>query len=208
MFRAVGQKAPVFHTLLWHRPNLDEVYKGRRDEPIAVYASGGGETRPIGAVDFTPKPMVQEVEVFLHAGEVLPADRRLPAVPDAGQRHGRAVRQPPWRPRTAASPGYAVQWVEVEGPFYDDPVGGAGYRLLFDDRKLVLSEKAREAVLLEVGPAAGGGRGPGGLGRGGGLREAPYEVESKVPREDAERLLRALRRRIAGRRPRPAWSLS
>ena len=25
-------------------------------------------------------------------------------------------------------PGYAVQWIEIEGPFYDDPVGGAGYR--------------------------------------------------------------------------------
>ena len=62
------------------------------------------------------------------------------------------------------------------------------------------SEKAREGVLLEVGPATGGGRAPGGLGRGGALREAPYEVESKVPREDAERLLRAFLKK-AYRRP-------
>ena len=34
-------KAPVYHTLLWHRPNLDEVYPGRRNEPIGVYAQGG-----------------------------------------------------------------------------------------------------------------------------------------------------------------------
>jgi hypothetical protein len=51
-----AEKAPVYHTLLWHRPNLDEVYPGRRNEPIAVYASGGGQTRPVGAVDFTPRP--------------------------------------------------------------------------------------------------------------------------------------------------------
>ena len=33
-----AEKAPVYHTLLWHRPNLDEVYPGRRNEPIGVYA--------------------------------------------------------------------------------------------------------------------------------------------------------------------------
>ena len=35
-----AEKAPVYHTLLWHRPNLDEVYPGRRNEPIGVYAPG------------------------------------------------------------------------------------------------------------------------------------------------------------------------
>ena len=29
-------------------------------------------------------------------------------------------------------PGYAVQWVEVEGPFFDEPAGGAAYERLFD----------------------------------------------------------------------------
>jgi hypothetical protein len=72
--------------------------------------------------------------------------------------------------------------------------------MLFGDQKLLPSEKGRESVLLEVGPAPGGGRGPGGLGRGGGLREAPYEVESKAPLEDAERLLRAFLKK-AYRRP-------
>ena len=69
-----AQKAPVFHTLLWHRPNLDEVYPGRRNEPIGVYAQFGGQTRPVGAVDFTPKPTVREIEVFLLPGEVLRTD--------------------------------------------------------------------------------------------------------------------------------------
>jgi hypothetical protein len=45
----------VYHTLLWHRPNLNEVYPGRRNEPIGVCVSGGDLTRPVGAVDFLPK---------------------------------------------------------------------------------------------------------------------------------------------------------
>ena len=89
-----AEKAPVYHTLLWHRPNLDEVYPGRRNEPIGVYAQGGGQTRPIGAVDFTPRAD-GERDRGLPAGERGRADRRLPALPHAGQRHGRAVRQSP-----------------------------------------------------------------------------------------------------------------
>ena len=69
-----AEKAPVYHTLLWHRPNLDEVYPGRRNEPIGVYAQAGGQTRPVGAVDFTPKPTVSEIEVFLLANEVVRTD--------------------------------------------------------------------------------------------------------------------------------------
>ncbi len=195
-----AEKAPVFHTLLWHRPNLDEVYPGRRNEPIAVYASGGGQTRPVGAVDFTPKPSVQEVEVFLRGGEALRTDgcrlfRTRVSGSDEQYVNPLATED--------GMPGYAVQWLEVEGPFYDDPTGGVGYRRLFDNLRLVPSAKAREGVPLEVGPApaAGGrgGRGPGGFGRGA-MREAPYEVETKAPREDAERLLRSLLKK-AYRRP-------
>ena len=32
-----AEKAPVYQTLLRHRPNLDEVYPGRRNEPIGVF---------------------------------------------------------------------------------------------------------------------------------------------------------------------------
>ena len=194
-----AEKAPVFHTLLWHRPSLDEVYPGRRNEPIAVYASGGGQTRPVGAVDFTPKPVVQEVEVFLRAGEVLRTDGcRLfrTRVNGSDEQYVNPLAT------EDGMPGYAIQWVEIEGPLFDDPVGGAGYRLLFDKLRLMASEKARQAVSLEIGPApgpAGGRGGPGGFGRGA-PREAPYEVESKAPREDAERLLRAFLKK-AYRRP-------
>ena len=51
-------------------------------------------------------------------------------------------------------PGYAVQWIEVEGPFYDDPAGGAGYR-------------------AAVRPAAAGALGAGADGRAAGDRPEP-----------------------------------
>src|SRR5262249_32111322 len=104
------------------------------------------------------------------------------------------------------SPGYAIQWVEIEGPFYDDPVGGAGYRLLFDLlRRLTPSKQAKAGLLLELGPdpAAGpkGKKGFGGKGFGRApVRQAIYEVESAAPRQDAERLLRSFLKR-AYRRP-------
>ena len=209
-----AEKAPVYHTLLWHRPNLDEVYPGRRNEPIAVYASGGGQTRPVGAVDFTPKPTVSEIEVFLLAGEVIRTDgSRLfrTRVNGTDEQYVNPLAT------EDGMPGYAVQWIEIEGPFYDDPVGGAGYRLLFDQLKLAPSKEARTGVPLEIGPraggrpGAGGGRGgrggPGGFGRGA-VREALYEVESAAPRQDAERLLAVVPedRPIAGRSPRPTCS--
>ncbi len=213
-----AEKAPVYHTLLWHRPNLDEVYPGRRNEPIALYASGRGQTRPVGAVDFTPRPTVQETEVFLLAGEVVRTDgSRLfrTRVNGTDEQYVNPLAT------EDGMPGYAVQWVEVEGPFYDDPVGGAGYRLLFDRLALVPSKDARLAVPLEVGPSPltptplprgerGRGEGPaggrggrggrGGFGRGPAVREALYEVESAAPRQDAERLLRSFLKR-AYRRP-------
>jgi hypothetical protein len=200
-----AEKAPVYHTLLWHRPNLDEVYPGRRNEPIAVYASGGGQTRPIGAVDFTPKPTVNEIEVFLLPGEVLRTDgSRLfrTRVNGTDEQYVNPLAT------EDGMPGYAVQWLEIEGPIYDDPVGGAGYHLLFDQLKLAPAKESRTGVPLEIGPPPVSGRGPGGgrpPGPPGGfgrtiIREASYEVVSEAPSKDAERLLRSFLRR-AYRRP-------
>lgn len=154
-----AEKAPVYHTLLWHRPNLDEVYSGRRNEPIAVYAAGAGQTRPVGAVDFTPRPTVSEIEVFLLAGEVLRTDgSRLfrTRVNGTDEQYVNPLAT------EDGMPGYAVQWLEVEGPFFDDPAGGAGYRLLFDQLKLAPSTQARTGVPLEIGPSPATGPGPGG----------------------------------------------
>ncbi|MHB1422628.1 MAG: DUF1592 domain-containing protein [Gemmataceae bacterium] len=185
-----AEKAPLYHTLLWHRPNLDEVYPGRRNEPISVYARGGSQTRPIGAVDFTPRPTVSDIEVFLLAGESLRTDgSRLfcTRVNGTDEQYVNPLAT------EDGMPGYAIQWIEIEGPFFDDPVGGAGYRLLFDQLRLVPSKQARVAIPLEIGPdpsaGRGGRRGPGGFGRSM-MRQALYEVESTTPRQNAERLLR------------------
>ncbi len=196
-----AKKAPVYHTLLWHRPNLDEVYPGRRNEPISVYAAGGGQTRPVGAVDFTPKSTVSEIEVFLLAGEVVRTDASRffrTRVNGTDEQYVNPLAT------EDGIPGYAIQWIEIEGPFYDDPAGGAGYRLLFDKARLIPSEKAKVAVPLEIGPAPGTGGGRGGrAGPSSGrnpVREALYEVESAAPREEAERRLRAFLKK-AYRRP-------
>ena len=208
-----AEKAPVFHTLLWHRPNLDEVYPGRRDEPIGIFASGNGQTRPIGAVDFTPQPTVREVEVFLIMNEVLRTDgARLfrTRVNGTDEQYVNPLAT------EDGMPGYAVQWIEIEGPFLDDHDGGSGYERLFDRLRLAPSDQARTGVPLEMppspsaGPAQGGGPpgpapggGPRGQAAGGGppgpgrfaVREALYEVQSEKPREDAERLLRSFLKR-------------
>ena len=160
-----AEKAPVYHTLLWHRPNLDEVYPGRRNEPIGVYAQGGGQTRPIGAVDFTPQPTVSEIEVFLLANEVVRTDgSRLfrTRVNGTDEQYVNPLAT------EDGMPGYAVQWIEVEGPFYDDPVGGAGYERLFDQLRLVPSKQARAGVPLEIVPSTPAGPGPAAGGDGGG----------------------------------------
>lgn len=205
-------KAPVYHTLLWHRPNLDEVYPGRRNEPIGVYAQGGSQTRPIGAVDFTPRPTVSEIEVFLLPNEVVRTDgSRLfrTRVNGSDEQYINPLAT------EDGMPGYAIQWIEVEGPFLDDPAGGSGYERLFGRLPLVPSKDARTGVPLEVvsstpiGPAPaarrenggrGGSRGgPRGFGRSA-VREVLHEVESRAPREDAERLLRSFLK-SAYRRP-------
>ncbi len=201
-------KAPVYHTLLWHRPNLDEVYPGRRNEPIGVYAQGGRQTRPIGGVDFTPEPSVGEIDVDLLAGEVIRTD---------GSRLFRArvngTDEQYVNPLATEDgmPGYAVQWIEIEGPLDEGPAVGEGYERLFGDLRLVPAEASRGGVSLELGPGTPGspsqppgrgeGRGAGGPGRSA-PREATYDVESASPREDAERLLRsflerAYRRQVA-----------
>jgi hypothetical protein len=201
-----ADKAPVYHTLLWHRPNLDEVYLGRRDEPIGVYAQGGGQTRPVGAVDFTPRPTVSEIDVFLLANEVVRTDgSRLfrTRVNGTDEQYVNPLAT------EDGMPGYAIQWIEIEGPFDDDPAVAAACQRLFGALRLVPSEAPRGGVSLEIGPSTPGGpgpapgpaarRGPGGPGRGA-LREALYEVESAAPRDDAERLLRSFLKR-AYRRP-------
>ena len=201
-----AEKAPVYHLPLWHRPNVDEVWPGRRDEPIGVYAQSSGRSRPVGEFDFTPQPTVHEIEAVLNAGEVIQTDgMRLfrTRVNGTDEQYVNPLA------REDGMPGYAVQWMEVEGPLYDESTS-AGYRLLFGDLPLERLESGQKGVMLEVGVSApqqiggtaarrdqGGGFG----GRfGPRTRQVAVEVVSEQPPVDAERLLRSFMNR-AYRRP-------
>jgi hypothetical protein len=195
-----AEKAPVYHLPLWHRPDLDEVWPGRNDEPIGLYASGNGQTRPVGACDFTPQPTVREMEVTLEAGESLLTDAMRLFRTRVNGTDEQYV-----NPNATEDgiPGYAVQWLEVEGPFYDESYT-SGYRLLFGDLPLSRVGPRGPGVSLRGIPGvgargfsgrggAGFGRAPGRGGPGEGLR-APQpstlvEVDSPDPQQDAVRLL-------------------
>lgn len=194
------QKAPYYYLPLWHRPNLDEVWPGRGNEPIGVYASVAGQNRVVGAFDFEPQPTIHEIEVLLAPGEAIRTDgmnlfRTRVNGSDEQYINPRATPE--------GIPGYAIQWMEVEGPLYDE-TQGAGYRRLFSDLPLKRLPEGQNGVVLETVPPApgpgqggtgpfGGGRGiRAGRGRGGGvMREVNVDVATENPQQDAERLIRS-----------------
>jgi hypothetical protein len=210
-----AEKAPVYWLPVWHRPNADEIWPGRNSEPIGIYAQSSGQTRPIGAVDFSPEPSVGEIEATLAAGESLRTDgmrlfRTRVNGTDEQYINPLATKE--------GMPGYAVQWLEVEGPLADASAT-TGYKLLFGDLPMRRVEVGqRGGVALEgIGLAPGGRGGPGGGrgapppggaarggarggGRGGAGGGLMVEVVSEKPREDARRLLSDFTR-VAYRRP-------
>ncbi len=171
----------------WFIPNLDDISRGHRDEPITITA----ETPPrllrhLGDFDATPEPSVHELEVYLLAGEVIR--------PDAGRlfrsRPGAGRWQNPLA-ETNGQPGVVFRWMEVEGPIYDQwPT--AGHKLLFGEMPLV-AKKADAKTLRRAGET----------NRFGDRQFAPptgVEAISKKPMQDAEPLLREFLRH-AYRRP-------
>jgi hypothetical protein len=110
-------------------PDFERLSPGRRDEAINVYTRNGVLNRHVGSFDLTPEPAAHDIgDVWLLAGETL--------VPDAS----RLYRSRPNNFRNPlmthdGAPGVAFQWMEVEGPLYDDSTT-AGYRLLFGDLPL------------------------------------------------------------------------
>jgi hypothetical protein len=189
-----AEKAPVYWLPVWHRPNADEIWPGRNNEPIGIYAQSSGQTRPVGVMDFTPKASVGEIEVQLAGGESIRSDamrlfRTRVNGTDEQYVNPLATKE--------GMPGYAVQWLEVTGPL-EDAHATSGYRLLFGDlpmRRLGPGEKGGvplEAVAPNIIPPVGGPAsfgGPGGFLRNP-IRNVTVEVLSKTPHQDAERLLR------------------
>ena len=205
------EKAPVYHLPLWHRPNADEVWPGRRPEPIGVYAQSSGKSRPLGQFDFGIEPTECEIEATLVANEVIQTDGlRLfrTRVNGTDEQYVNPLAT------EAGIPGYGIQWMEAEGPL-DDEATDAGYQLLFDDLPLSrMDMSSTNGLVIQVpatipppstGPPASVGsldapQGPPGSPRpsGGGLRrgfgasrltDVRVEVLTEAPREDAKRLL-------------------
>lgn len=167
----------------WFIPDLDNIAKGRRDEPITITA----ETPPrllrhLGDFDITPDPAVYELDVHLLAGEMIRPDagRLFRSRPGAGR----------WQNPLAekdGQPGVVFRWMEVEGPIFDQwPT--AGHELLFG--KLPVASRVADEK-------------SGATNRFGERRFAPpagVEVLSKAPMVDADRLLKNFLRE-AYRRP-------
>src|SRR6266571_1987703 len=116
----------------WFIPNLDDISRGRRDEPVTITAETPPRLlRKLGDFDVTPEPGVHELDAWLLAGEMVR--------PDAGRlfrsRPGASRWQNPLAEKDG-QPGVVFRWLEVEGPLYDQ-WPPAGHKLLFGDLPMV-----------------------------------------------------------------------
>src|SRR5436309_8221451 len=170
----------------WYIPNLDNVSRGRRDEPVTITAEIPPRLlRKLGDFDVTPEPGVHELDAWLLAGEMIR--------PDAGRlfrsRPGAARWQNPLAEKDG-QPGVVFRWLEVEGPIYDQ-WPPAVHKLLFGDLPTVNRAAAKVDEDSSRTNRFGQRR----------FKPAPgVEVISKKPMDDAERLLREFLRH-AYRRP-------
>ena len=185
-----AEKTPYLYQSTYHRPNSDEVWPGRGNEPIGVYAQSSGQSRPLAAFDFTPEPSVQEVEAFLSPNESIQTDpMRLfrTRVNGSEEAYVNPLAQ------QDGMPGVAFQWFEVEGPL-PDTNATSGYRVMFGDlpvRRLEKAETGGVTVSIVASPSSGAPAGGGRGGRFSRTQDVAVEVVSEHPHEDAERLIRA-----------------
>ncbi|MFK7738329.1 MAG: DUF1588 domain-containing protein [Pirellulaceae bacterium] len=98
----------------WWRPHRERTSRGRRSEPVTIYSvSPPRQLRRIGEFDFNAEPNVQELSVWLLAGESIQ--------PDAVRLF--RSRPPNWHNPLATKegmPGVAFNWMEVEGPILEE----------------------------------------------------------------------------------------
>lgn len=129
----------------WFIPNLDVVSKGRRPEPVTVYALTPPRVmRRIGNIDLNPDVTVANLDVQLLAGESIQVD----AVRFFRSRPGASRWQNPLAEKDG-QPGMVMRWIEVEGPLVDSwPT--ASYQQLFDD--LPAQKSPGSALKVDVTP--------------------------------------------------------
>jgi hypothetical protein len=110
----------------WYIPNLDDISRGHRDEPITITAdTPPGRLRTLGHFDVTPDPAVHELDVWLLPGEIIRPDpgRFFRSRPGRGRWHNPLAEKD-------GQPGVVFRWMEVEGPIYEQ-WPPAGHQLLF-----------------------------------------------------------------------------
>jgi hypothetical protein len=165
----------------WYIPNLDDISRGRRDEPVTITAETPPRLlRTLGHFDVTPEPAVHELDVWLLAGEIIR--------PDAGRLFRSRPGKRRWQNPLAeedGQPGVVFRWMEVEGPIYEQ-WPPAGHQLLFGNLPTV--ERQADDHSLSRGRRSHAFRG--------------VEVVSEQPMADAGRLLREFVQQ-AYRRPVP-----
>lgn len=114
----------------WYIPDLDDISKGHRPEPVTVYALTPPRIlRRIGNVDFNPEVTVNELDVVLKAGETIQID----TVRFYRSRPGASRAQNPLA-TPEGQPGLVMRWIEVEGPLAPK-WPAAPYAVLFDGLK-------------------------------------------------------------------------
>jgi len=124
----------------WWRPDRNVAFAGKRSEPITIYAlSPSQDSRWLTTFDSYPEPHVVERVVTLRKDETIR--------PDAG----RLVRtRPGWKGNPNATkegvPGFALNWLEVEGPL-SDVWPPASYQAIFDDLPFEADENKRITVV-------------------------------------------------------------
>jgi hypothetical protein len=126
----------------WWRPDRNVIFRGRRSEPVTLYAlAPSGDSRWLTTFDSHPDPSVFECVVSLRGGEGIR--------PDAA----RLVRtRPGWSGNPNATrdgvPGFAMNWLEVEGPLTDHWPPDS-YRAVFDELPIEVTDAGNVRALPE-----------------------------------------------------------
>ncbi len=126
----------------WWRPNRNVAYRGIRSEPVTLYSlDQSGNARWLATYDALPEPTVVECVVDLKKGEdIRPSASRL-MNPMSG-----------WIVNPNATPdgipGFALNWLEVEGPLVDS-WPPPSYTALFGDMPFEVGERSQVKVISE-----------------------------------------------------------
>jgi hypothetical protein len=157
------------YAILMH-PDYRSVGRALRPEPVTIYAEvPPSNLRKLGTFEVGAEPTEAELDVYLIKGETIR--------PDAARLH--RSRPPDHKNPDMTSegaPGVAFQWMEAQGPFFDQ-WPPAGHQLLFGDLPLEQEDTTPKAQ-------------EGGKRRRRPLQSYKVSAVSKDPEKDAEKLLR------------------